>query len=165
MHAAAWTALFRRIPVELHDSLALVTNTTLEILVQSILRLEDDYLILRGRVAGTSDAGRIILVPFDQLTFVGCNKRMMDPEVEALFGAEHFPAPDPEPAQATTEAPPASAPLQEAPAPSALAQAPEPSGNSPTPARPAPVSKSVLLARLRQRLGLSGSDNASVKDQ
>ena len=60
MQGASWIALFERIPAKLHDTLALTLVTGAEIIMQSLLRLESDFAIMRGRMAGSTDAGRVI---------------------------------------------------------------------------------------------------------
>jgi hypothetical protein len=143
MLGLSWIQLIRRIPVDYHDKLAIVTVTGLELVVQSIVRLENEYMVLRGRMAGTNDAGRVLIVPYDQMTFLGFNKRMMDPEIQGIFGPSEFP---------THAAAAAAAPAESAPE-SAPAETPTDQGPAkPAPVQAAPVSKSVLLARLRQRL-------------
>src|SRR5204863_4530512 len=86
MQGPSWIALFNRIPSRLHDSVAMTLVTGAEIIMQSMLRLESDYAILRGRMAGSTDAGRVILLPYDQIVNVAFTKRMLEPEVEAVFG-------------------------------------------------------------------------------
>ena len=112
----AWIAMFRRIPTNLHDSLALGLTTGSEIVIQKIDKLEPDFMIIRGRLAGTQDSGRVVLIPYAQLTFVAVQKNLKDNEVEAIFGkgapvgtadlptpAESTPASEPEPAEEAVE--------------------------------------------------------------
>ncbi len=141
MHAnETWIQMFRRIPAELHDGLALGLTTGSEIVVQRIVKLEPAFMIIRGRLAGTQDSGRIVLIPYEQLTFVALTKVLNDLEVESIFGkGAPPPLPDlpdfavgfePEPV-------PELATVNEAPA---------------EVKKPAAISKTVLLAKLRDRL-------------
>ena len=82
----AWIAMFRRIPADLHDTLALGLTTGAEIVVQKIVKLEPDFMIIRGRLAGTQDAGRIVMIPYSQLTFVAVIRDLQEAEIEAIFG-------------------------------------------------------------------------------
>jgi hypothetical protein len=165
MQAPAWVNLFRRVPPAQHDCLILVTANKTEIVLQRLVRLEDDYLVGLGRLAGSTDQGKLLIIPYDQLTYVSFNKRLTDAEIGSVLGepgigAEVAPnvqqpaasgesvspadAANPDvnasnlPASATTDTPPLG----------------DPAGQSPAkPAQKAPLpSKSVLLARLRQRL-------------
>ncbi len=70
MQGSAWIALFRRIPPNLHDGLMLTLTTGAEIVVQRFVMLEPDYAILCGRMAGTQDNGRIVLLPYSNLVAV-----------------------------------------------------------------------------------------------
>jgi hypothetical protein len=167
MQSPSWVALFRQIPANLQDALALLTINGAEIVIQKILRLDQDFLILRGRMAGTMDGGRVIILPYNQISNVAFNKRMTEPEVKAIFGVDETlkslptsaaalspsePTPVEEdaaedveimednPTETTTSE--LNPPAQEPPSP-----APDP--NKPPQAHP---SKSILLARLRARL-------------
>jgi hypothetical protein len=142
----AWIALFRRIPTELQENLALGLTTGAEIVVQKIVKLDADFMIIRGRLAGTQDTGRLVMVPYPQLTFVAIARILKDPEIEAIFGKGAAPAvvemPTPEAeAPAAAETPAEPAPVSEPPPPVAPPKKP-----------PTQVSKSVLLAKVRERL-------------
>src|SRR5262245_58990547 len=116
MHSAPWIALLRRIPPALHDSLAVMTTVGTEITIQAFVRVEEEYLVIRGRLAGTTDTGRVFFVPFDQINYLGFTREVKEPEILALYdepeaGASLAPpptpvdAPTPPPAEAE-EAPP-----------------------------------------------------------
>jgi hypothetical protein len=153
MQASAWIQLIERIPAAYHESLVAVTSTGAEIMVQRIMRLEEQFVILRGRPAGSTDQPRILLLPWDQLNHLAFHKALPEPEIQKIFGggdAAVAPAP-------VTEAP-ANQPAAEQPvsAPSdavttEVPKGPPPPAVPPTPA-PEKLSKSVLLARLRARM-------------
>jgi hypothetical protein len=180
MQGTGWAAVLSRIPAEKHDSLVIVTNTGAEIVLREIVRVENDFLIVRGRMAGSADEGRVIILPFDQVTFLAFNKMLPEAEIKAMFaqGGTRLQG-------ATAPSPPASLPPTTpitAPSPAAVAEAAKPapgdasspgpaiatppppaeSDNPPNvpggkaPARPGQPSKSVLLARLRARLSEGG---------
>src|SRR3712207_5471743 len=86
MQGNTWIELFRRIPANLHDSLALTLTNGMEIVIQRILKLDPDFAVLRGRMAGTQDQGRVVIVPYHQFLSIAFGKRMTDPEVVAIFG-------------------------------------------------------------------------------
>lgn len=149
MHAGEWIELFRRIPPVYHENLLLATAAGLEIAVQSILQYGTEHLLIRGRQGGTTDAGRVFCVPFDQINYVMFNREMKEAELREIFGdllsaskepaadgsTAHLPDPD--------AAPPLQTPQADAPPPAA----PPPLAESPPP-RPS------LRDRLRSRLGL-----------
>jgi hypothetical protein len=138
----AWIGLFRRIPANLEDAVALGLTTGSEIVVQKIVKLEPDFMIIRGRLAGTQDSGRIVMIPYVQLTFVALQKPLMDTEVEAIFGKG---------APVVAAALPSAPPSSDVPAEQAE---PEPVSESRTgrAKKPEQASKTVLLAKLRDRL-------------
>src|SRR5438045_9447296 len=88
MQGSGWIAVLKRIPRQQHDSLVVVTATGVEIVIRELVRLEEDFLILRGRMAGSTDAGRVIILPFDQINYVGFNKLVPEPELQAMFGQQ-----------------------------------------------------------------------------
>jgi hypothetical protein len=170
MQGPSWIALFERIPPKLHDTLALTLVTGAEIIMQSLLRLESDFAILRGRMAGSTDAGRVIVLPYHQIVNLAFMKRMLEPEVEAIFGnilqgsgdkgGGHASTADegaaetagtaedrPEAANAGADGQAANAQDNRTP----LVPATDPGKN-----QPRPPSKSILLARLRARLAEQG---------
>lgn len=153
MKSASWLSLIERIPPAQHDNLMLITATGLEIAVQSIIRTEEDYLVMRGRMSG-SDNGRIIFLPFDRITYLGFQKNIKEAELRAMFGEIGAP---PAPAEAKPEPegavpPPPPPPPPPPAAPPAAAPAPVPGTivrNSGT-RIPLP-SKNAMLERLRAR--------------
>lgn len=135
-----WVALFRRIPANLHGALLLGTVSGAEVLVQKIVKLESEFIIMRGRLSGTQD-NCVMMLPYGQLTFVTITRVLKDPEVEAIFGkgAPSALADLPTPAAGEEPAAEEAAPTEE-PAPAV------------EPAKKPAVSKSALVAKLRDRL-------------
>jgi hypothetical protein len=86
MLGPSWISLFEQIPAKYHDNLALTMVTGAEIMMQSVLRLESDFVILRGRLAGSTDAGRVIVLPYDQIVNVAFIRPLLEPEVQSIFG-------------------------------------------------------------------------------
>ena len=144
--------MFRRIPTDLHDAVSLGLTTGAEIVVQKIVKLDPDFMMIRGRLAGTQDAGRVVLIPYSQLTFVALLRDLKDSEIESVFGKNDVPIVLATP---TVKAEPL--PAEPAPQPAPAPPAKETTVNEPAPAvnppkKPAEVSKSMLLAKLRDRL-------------
>jgi len=132
MQNAAWMALWRRLPPDQHDQLMVVTGIGTEIAIQNILRIEEDFVVIRGRLAGSSDTGRVFFVPYNQINYAGFQKAIKEEEFNALFGEN-----EPQVADAPADVP--------EPGPVAL-----PSG----PTTPLPPSKSAAS----QTGGLTASD-------
>jgi hypothetical protein len=149
MQGSGWLSVLGRIPPPQHNCLVILTTSGMEIMLREIVRMENDFIILRGRMAGSTDDGRAIILPFDQINYLGFNKMMSEAELQAMFG------------QSDAQSPPAApTPIEKPPA-----VAPPPAGTPPPAAAPggkatakaAHPSKSLLLARLRARLSGDGS--------
>ena len=143
MQGSLWINLLRRIPAELHNSLALGLVTGEEVVVQQLIKMDNDFVIVRGRMAGSTAEGRVMVVPYSHMALIALNKQIQEAEVQAIFG------------QAAPSQP--SLPTPAPPAPPAVVEAnatPLPNALTPTPGqpKPPPPSKSMLLARLRERL-------------
>jgi hypothetical protein len=152
MQSGVWKALLDRIPPEQHNNLVAMTACGIEINVQDVLRLEDEYLVVRGRIAGSNDAGRIFFLPFDRLDHMGFWKPLSEAQIQTLFGVT--PSASPPPAE---DAAPAAEPIAPAPEPVAAPAPAPPLPPEPAPA-PAPAgllsrlpSKSKVIERLRLR--------------
>lgn len=85
MQNAVWIDLIRRLPLELHSQLVLVTDARAEIAVEVIFRLEADFAVIRGRLAGTTDAGNLFLVPYGKLTAVMLARELKESDIDRLF--------------------------------------------------------------------------------
>lgn len=152
MQTAVWMQLIRRIPENQHNILVLVTTTGLEIMVQAILRLEMEFVVLRGRMAGSTEAGRIYFMPYDQISNLAINQLLKEPEVHAIFGG---PPLEKIGAGRAATAPAIGEQLLEQPQPEPEPVATIQPVSPPPPPKPAPApppSKSVLLERVRARL-------------
>jgi hypothetical protein len=160
MLGASWIGLLRRIPASQHDCLVLVTTTRAEIFVQKVIRLDRDFLVCLGRLAGSTDQGKLHIIPYDQMTYLAFNKKMTEEEIYSVVGKPGVAV------QLVETAPAVVAPVVEetafepiefrmestsdptAATPQPVAEAPPATGG----AKVAPPSKSILLARLRERL-------------
>jgi hypothetical protein len=113
-----------------------------------MIRLDPDFMIIRGRVSGTQDSGRVIMVPYGELSFVTVARDLKDPEIDAIFGkAAPVAAADLPSLPASTDAATPAEPTAEEVAAEELA-----AEEANAPKRPEPVSKTALLAKLRERM-------------
>jgi hypothetical protein len=148
MRNSDWTKLLRKIPKDEQAALLLGLSSGAEVAVQDFLRIDEDFLVARGRIGGTTDAGRVFCLPYDQLTFFMFTRDMVDDRMRAIFGeldvsmAERILKDDQE-------------------SPHAAEPDPIPETASPEPAEPVTTrpdsSPNSLRDRLRARLGTSGS--------
>jgi hypothetical protein len=161
MQSSEWIGLIGRIPADKHDCLCFVTTGGLHINLQAIVCRAQDFLVVRGRIAGSTDAGYTFLLPYDQMECVYFQKPVSEEEAIAWFGATGAPvevaAPVARPTAAGGAPVPAPAPLPipapAAPVPGAPALATAGiqtrSGSIPLPG------KAAILERLRKRTGSS----------
>jgi hypothetical protein len=162
MLEAGWLQIVGRIGVENLDNVSLITVTGNELVIQSVFRLEHDFMIVRARTSGTMDTGRCIVLPYAQIDFLAFNKPMPEEQVAKVFDGP-FQAAGPAMMMAPAMAmAPGSVPIS---APTPLPSIPIPRAAAPESPVAAPVedatigndsskhvSKSMLLARLRERL-------------
>src|SRR5262245_25625478 len=92
MQNLTWFALLQRIPPAQHDNLLILTSTGTEIAIQGILRMEEEYLVVRGRLSGTTDAGRVLFLPYNEITFLAFQKPIKEKDVYAIYGEDGPPA-------------------------------------------------------------------------
>src|SRR5262249_21025062 len=57
-----------------------------EIALQGILRIEREFVAIKGRLAGSQDAGRVYFIPFTHIDYIGTQVEVKDAEFEAMFG-------------------------------------------------------------------------------
>jgi len=158
MQATGWISLLQRVPAGQQDNLILVSTTGTEFAIQQIVRMEEEYLVIRGRLAGSQDTGRAFFIPYDQINYVCFLRPVTEEALHALFD----------------EAPPTvpGTPMEEALAPSEPAAAqekepeppapgtPAPGGAEAEPAKPVLANKAALLERLRARTRGDGAKPA-----
>jgi hypothetical protein len=148
MQGAAWISLLREIPLSHHDCLVFTISNGNEIVLQRLIRLDDNFMVAQGRLSGSSDQGMVMVLPYDQITHVSFNKKMNDAEIQMVIGggkseadaAVSIQTEKPQPAEATTTT---TTPEAASSGQQAQPTAPKTAG------LPA---KSALLARLRERL-------------
>jgi len=162
MRSSVWAAMLRLIPPEQHNILMLVTMSGTEIALQTILRIDDEFLAFKGRLAGSQDAGRLYFIPLSNIDYFGYNRAVKDEEYTEIFGNLQVPphdvqptlmvaAPAAAPAPTPAPPPPAPPPEPEPPAPAAAPAAPV------APSRTAPQIKSEVLERFRSRNTFNGT--------
>ncbi len=149
MQGKTWIELFERIPEKHRDGLGIVTSSGTAINLQSILRLEEEFMVFRGRLVGTVDAQQTFFLPYAQINLIIYQRIVKEEEVLSWFGTSPVPviaAPAEVPAETQAEA---------APEPPPPAVQPVPSMDS----APLPH-KAALLERIRKRAG--GGPGASA---
>ena len=146
MQNSAWITLLKRIPPEYHGRLMMVTTSGNEINLQTVYRMEEDFLVIRGRLAGTTEAGNLLFVPYDQINNVGFREEIKEAQINAMFADSGSPAavvPQPAPE------PPKPHPAEPVPV---TPSAPPPTVSA-TPTPTTSPGKAALLERLRRSRG------------
>ena len=145
MDNLAWVAILQTIPADKLSQFTIVISGNIEITLQSVLRFDREFAVLKGRLSGSQDAGRVFFVPYCHMINLGTLYPIKDEEYEAIFGNLVIPGSVPTP--------------QSAPAP-ILAPTPEPvavNGSNGHHAAPQPDSgvrasmRSEVLERFRSR--------------
>jgi hypothetical protein len=160
MQNIAWVTFFRHLPPALLDTLSIKMMSGTEVSIQSILRVDHEFVVLKGRLAGTQDAGRVFFLPYRQIDHLYYQKEVRESEFNDAFDSLQMPIPGTEAAVAApegAESPAEAVPTDEVPAFAAEAM-PEGTPESTPVNRPTPVPiKSAVLERFRARTISSGS--------
>ncbi len=146
MRSSSWISLLRQLPAQYHEKLVLVCSSGHEINLTSVFRMEEEYMIIRGRLAGTTDAGTFVFVPYDQVVYIGFREEIKEVEMQKVWGeAPPLPAAGPRvEAPVEAPAPPPRPALEPTPPPTPMPTA------APLGAPAAVPGKATLLERLRK---------------
>jgi hypothetical protein len=148
MDNLAFATFLRHLPPELQEGLSFKTLGGTEITLQIILRIDHEFVALKGRLAGTQDAGRVFFVPYNQIDHFYYQKEVREEDFNAAFESLRMP----DPAGAAVAAAPAATAAPEAPA--------SESADSVPVDRPTPVPiRSAVLERFRSRSGPPSNPN------
>ena len=71
-------------PAHHYDNLVVTTSSALEINMQALLRTEEEYMVCRGRLSGSTDTGRIFFVPYDRIDFIHFLNPIKEAEIQDL---------------------------------------------------------------------------------
>jgi hypothetical protein len=137
MQNAEWVTLFRQYPPEMHQQIVVMLNNRIEVSVETIFRIDPSFLLVRGRMSGTTDSGFLYTIPYSQMTAVYLVRQIKEEEVEKLFGSSGANKPLTRSAM-NTERPPSQSDAQSTPVP-AFGKPPEATA----------VARNNLLERLR----------------
>ena len=80
------TDLFAKIPVREHPRVVLVLKGLASINVDTLMRQEAEYVVVRGREAGTNDEGRAFFVPYEQISYVKIEKLVRLNDIRTMYG-------------------------------------------------------------------------------
>jgi hypothetical protein len=154
MQCHVWASVVSQIPAEIQEQLMLVTLAGTEIALQTFLRIDREFMVVKGRLSGSQEAGRIFFIPYAQIDYLGTQQPWKDSDYEQVFGRMVTPADQPVPV--------ARAPLPPERPPSIIGLpggGAHPTTSVPTADTPStgsgvrPVVRSVVLERFRARNG------------
>jgi hypothetical protein len=162
MRSSVWVSLIRIFPPEVLEKLMAVMTSGNEINISGVIRFEQDFMVVRGRLAGTTDDASVVFLPYDQIDYMGIRVPMKDAELEAMFVNSGYQSPPPEAHAAPMYAAPSTPPPSMAPvtrimpaqAPATLTPRPaaapeparEPTATPPVPATPAAAAAATAAA-------------------
>lgn len=81
MDATAWRSLFESFRPEDQKSLLIRTSDGFEVAVEMIARIEQDVVLIKGRLAGSAEGRRIFIIPFDKLSTILVNRVVTNDEI------------------------------------------------------------------------------------
>lgn len=82
MDANSWQKLFGSFRPEDQQNLVIAVLGGLEVAVQQIARVEEEIVMIRGRVAGQAENGRLFILPYTRINSVYVNRAVQLEEVE-----------------------------------------------------------------------------------
>ena len=125
--------LLQKLPPEDHSKIMLVLRNGLAVNVDVLFRTEQEYLVIRGREAGSTDENRAFFLPYEEVAYLKLERAVKLAELRRMYGVSADAAPDE--AAVAEPAKPTPAPVEEA-APAAAVD-------------PAVIARRNLLERIR----------------
>ena len=86
MTAEDWIDMIRLVPEAEHGKLVIVLKNGTELCIDTIIRYEPQYLVLRGRQGGTIEESRAFFVPYDQMLCLRIDRVVKVEEIQEFFG-------------------------------------------------------------------------------
>jgi hypothetical protein len=160
MQCEMWVWLLRRVPPEQHNQLMMVTRSGVEIALQVLLRIEAEFVAVKGRLAGSQDAGRVFLIPYDNIDYFGFQRDVKESEFDEIFGTGTLTCDTPAQTSAAAVAvagPPAS--VTSLPIPVEMSHSTSVSQKTPLPL------KSEVLERFRSRIAGASQSLSGVQQR
>jgi hypothetical protein len=132
--------LIKRLPPTDHTKTVFVLHSGISINMDMLFRSEPEYLVIRGREAGTNDDGRAFFLPYAEVAYVKIERVVKVTDLKTMYGVPITAADDDTLPVATGEA--AATPSESA-SPSTAPAAPAPAMD------PAAIARQNLLERIR----------------
>jgi hypothetical protein len=75
-----------KVPPEDLPKTVLVLRHGAAVTIDAIARREENYLVIRGRENGTSDEGRALFVPYDEVLYVKVDRVLKVEDLKRMYG-------------------------------------------------------------------------------
>ena len=150
MDNLAWVAILRHIPADKLNGFTIILEGNIEITLQSLVRLDDEFAVVKGRLSGSQDAGRVFFFPYNRIINLGTLNPIKDEEYEAIFQTLTIPTSPP----VVAGSPLLALPPMSAPEPVAANGHHTPNGSNGTPPNDSGLRASIrseVLERFRSR--------------
>src|SRR5215216_679539 len=85
MQATPWVDMLRLVPEAERTKLVIVLVNGTELCIDTIIRYEDTFVVMRGRVGGQVEEARGFFVPYDQMLYLRLDRVMKVEELQAYF--------------------------------------------------------------------------------
>ena len=141
MSNSEWIELFRLVPEHEHNKLVIVFQSGMEICVDTLVRFEKQFAVMRGRMAGTIEESRGFFVPYEQMLCLRLERVVKSEELQEIFSNAPFKIDTP----ATKSERPTDAPIARSSHPTPLA-----------PTDPAAASR-LLMEKIKAARAISSS--------
>jgi hypothetical protein len=85
MQNVSWATLFHHIPPERQLGMILVTRAHTEIAIQSFMRIDHEFVAVKGRLSGSQETGRVFFIPYSEINYLGFMNAVTDNDFHELF--------------------------------------------------------------------------------
>lgn len=136
--------LFKKIPESFHPQVNMILRGQGMITVDTVVRFEPAYVVLRGREQGSTDEGRAFFVPYEEIAYLRIERVLKLGDLKKMYGEAGFVDTEDAIGQ-QMEAEKAEAAEKAA----VNAQTPPPGQSVGGPTDPAAIAKQNLLERIR----------------
>lgn len=82
MESASWRRILESIRPEEFPSLIVRTMDQVEVAVESLARIEDEVVLVKGRLSGAPDGRRLFIFPYDKLSSLYVNRIVANDEID-----------------------------------------------------------------------------------
>jgi len=82
--------LLSRIPEAEHGQINLILQNRMLVTIDTIIKMEPAYLVLRGREGGSTDEGRGFFVPYEEIAYIRLERVVKVGELRRMFGDSEY---------------------------------------------------------------------------